>query len=270
MPRAKRYYIPGYVWHITHRCHKREFLLKFARDRRRWMYWLFEAKKRYGLSILDFMVTSNHVHLLVYDSGDKKAIAKSIQLIAGRTAQEFNQRKNRNGAFWQDRYHATAVENGEHLRRCIVYIDMNMVRAGVVNHPSEWEFCGYKEIQEPRKRYALIDQKRLHSVAGSGLWENFRASHLAWVEEALRASSHRRENRWTDGIAVGGRKFVERLKKELGYRARGRRINESESGSVSELREHVSAYKADSVPKNGILSQNNSYFWDQNHEFPAA
>ena len=29
MPRANRHYIPGYVWHITHRCHKKEFLLKF-------------------------------------------------------------------------------------------------------------------------------------------------------------------------------------------------------------------------------------------------
>jgi len=77
MPRAKRYHIPGYVWHITYRCHKREFLLKFARDRRRWIHWLIEAKKRYGLSILNYMVTSNHIHLLVYDSGEKMAIANS-------------------------------------------------------------------------------------------------------------------------------------------------------------------------------------------------
>jgi len=78
------------VWHITHRCHKREFLLKFARDRRRWLYWLFEAKKRYGLCILDYAVTSNHIHLLVEDTGKPETIARSIQLVAGRTAQEFN------------------------------------------------------------------------------------------------------------------------------------------------------------------------------------
>jgi hypothetical protein len=40
MARAKRHYIPGYVWHITHRFQKREFLLKFPRDRRRWIEWL--------------------------------------------------------------------------------------------------------------------------------------------------------------------------------------------------------------------------------------
>jgi putative transposase len=77
MPRAKRNYVPGYVWHLTHRCHNREFLLKFEKDRLRWRYWLFEARKRFGLSVLNYMVTSNHVHLLVRDKG-KSTIARSM------------------------------------------------------------------------------------------------------------------------------------------------------------------------------------------------
>ncbi|MBW2642821.1 MAG: transposase, partial [Deltaproteobacteria bacterium] len=104
MPRARQHYIPGYIWHITHRCHKKEFLLKFLKDRRRWMYWLFVAKKRFGLTILDYMVTSNHIHLLVIDDGPSDVISKSMQLIAGRTGQEYNRRKSRKGAFWEDRY----------------------------------------------------------------------------------------------------------------------------------------------------------------------
>ena len=59
----------------------------------------------------------------------KDVIAQSMQLIAGRTAQEYNERKGRHGAFWEDRYHATAIEANEHLHRCLVYIDLNMVRA---------------------------------------------------------------------------------------------------------------------------------------------
>ena len=161
MPRANRHYIPGYVWHITHRCHKKEFLLKFAKDRRRWLQWLFEAKKRYALTVLNYVVTSNHAHILVVDDGDRDVIPKSIQLIAGRTGQEYNQRKRRKGAYWEDRYHATTVESDEHLALCMVYMDMNMVRAGVVDHPEQWPFCGYNEIQSPRQRYALIDYPRV-------------------------------------------------------------------------------------------------------------
>ena len=40
MTRAHRHYIPGCAWHMTHRCHKKEFSLKFSRDRHRWVQWL--------------------------------------------------------------------------------------------------------------------------------------------------------------------------------------------------------------------------------------
>ena len=84
-------------------------------------------------------------------------IPKAIQLTAGRIAQEYNQRKKRKGAYWEDRYHATAIETGNHLLRCIAYIDLNMVRAGVVSHPSKWVFGGYNEIQSPRRKTQSLD-----------------------------------------------------------------------------------------------------------------
>jgi putative transposase len=87
------------------------------------------GKKTLWYLDIEYMVTSNHIHLLVVDGGGRDVIPKSIKLVAGRTAQEYNQRKNRNGAFWEDRYHATAVSSDRHLIQCIVYIDLNMVRA---------------------------------------------------------------------------------------------------------------------------------------------
>jgi putative transposase len=187
MARAKRHYLPGCAWHITHRCHKREFLLKFAKDRRRWLRWLFEAKKRYDLCILNYVVTCNHIHLLVIDGGEQNVIPKSMQLVAGRTGQEYNQRKGRKGAFWEDRYHATAVETNEHLMRCIVYMDLNMVRAGVVKHPGEWNECGFEEIMRPRERYTLTDCRRLMDLVGCPSPEALRGLRERWVEESLGA-----------------------------------------------------------------------------------
>ena len=64
--RANRYHISGCIWHITHRCHKREFLPKFGRDRRRWIRWIFEARKRYGLQVLNFAATSNAFRAWAY------------------------------------------------------------------------------------------------------------------------------------------------------------------------------------------------------------
>ena len=106
MARANRLFLPGYIWHLTHRCLQRAFLLKFAKDKQTWSHWLFEAKKREGLTVLNDTATSNHIPLLVYDSKGQQTLSKSLQLIAGQTAQRYHQRKNRHGAFWEDRYHA--------------------------------------------------------------------------------------------------------------------------------------------------------------------
>jgi putative transposase len=193
MPRANRVFSGGRVWHITHRCHRRSFLLKFVRDRRRWRHWLFEARRRYGLSVLNYMCTSNHVHVLC--------------AISGRTAQEFNARKGRNGAFWEDRYHATAVQTDGHLARCIAYIDLNMVRAGVVQHPRDWEVSGYNEIQIPWQRKGIIDFRLLMKLL---VGDN---------------DSTRRNPLWTESLAVGDETYLEEIRTVLGVRGLHRQIS---------------------------------------------
>ena len=261
MPRAYRHYIPGLVWHITHRCHKQEFLLRFEKDRKRWRHWLFEAKKRYGLCVLNYIVTSNHVHLLVVDT-EEDVIAKSLQLVAGRTAQEFNQRKKRKGAFWEDRYHATAVEVDEHLAKCIVYIDLNMVRAGVVEHPSGYKLSGFDEIQNPPKRYAVIDMKALQEFFSIGNQERFQQEHRNWVEAELQADVQKRESLWSESIAIGSEGFVKRIHQQLGKRGKGRSIASGKEGFA--LREVSAPYNTFFEGEKRLLRPDNSYFIDIN------
>ena len=259
MPRAKRYYIPGCVWHITHRCHKQEFLLKFARDRNRWLELLFQAKQRYGLVVLNYIVTSNHIHLLVSDDGDRETIPKSMQMLAGQTGQEYNRRKKRKGAYWEDRYHATAIESGMHLFTCIIYIDMNMVRTGVVPHPSEWAWSGYNEIQNQKQRYAIINYKRLSELLGVGSTSQLREKHAMWIEEALKADRHERDRKWSQAIAVGSQGYIDNIKKELGIKVVYRKTTRVDKGFM--IREDVLPYNADLPPQSKRLSQNNSHFW---------
>ena len=149
MARANRHYIPGYVWHITHRCHKREFLLTGecpaggVKGHCRKTMSCREVLSQQGQGTSNLSGTDDGGYngssreRKVRDGQEREVIPQTIQLIAGRTGQEYNQRKNRKGAFWEDRYHSTAVEAGSHKVQCMVYIGMNMVRAGVVAHPSE-------------------------------------------------------------------------------------------------------------------------------------
>ena len=261
MPRANRYFLPGHVWHITHRCHQKEFLLKFRRDRRRWQYWLYEARKRFGLCVLNYIVTSNHIHLLVQDTGNH-VIPKSMQLIAGRVAQEYNQRKKRKGAFWEDRYHATAIDTEQYFMRCLLYIDLNMVRAGVVSHTSEWAESGYHEIQNTPDRYRTINTAALLLIAGFSDLDHFRREYRKLLNtELTQAIQPTRDSAWSECLAVGSQQYVEQLKNDLGSRATACSINKIDKAHL--IQETPLAYSANFPIENAPLKENNTYIWDE-------
>jgi REP-associated tyrosine transposase len=250
MPRGNRYRLAGHVWHLTERCHRQQFLLKFARDRRAWVKWLYESRRRFGLSVLNYQVTSNHVHLLVLDRGDD-AIAHSMQLIAGCVGRAYNRRKRRHGAFWEDCYHATAVDTDEHLARCFTYVDLNMVRAGVVEHPRHWAEAGYHEIQQPPARYRIIDREALCEllVTTDG---KLAALQNEWIEATLARGRAEREPQWSEAVAVGRRCFVERVQEQLGTRALYRHVQDV--NGVSVLRDLAAPYAPRSSGKLAAVS----------------
>jgi putative transposase len=174
----------------------------------------------------------------VLDQG-RDEISSSMQLVAGRTGQDFNRRKGRGGAFWQDRYHATAVDTDGHLARCLVYIDLNMVRAGVVEHPQHWEEAGYHEIQRPRRNHRIIDRATLSDLLAVS--EEMLANvHEEWVRSELASRDLARVPEWSTAVAVGRRAFVEQVQRDLGVRGRYRRIEEANGTAV--LRDAESSY----------------------------
>ena len=247
MPRANRHFLPGHAWHITQRCHDRAFLLNAGSDRTAWRQLLYQAQGHFGLSVLNYTVTSNHIHLLVYDAHGDDCISKSMQYISGRLAQAYNRRRARTGAFWSDRYHAVAVERDEYLLQCLTYIDLNMVRAGVVAHPREWRHCGYREIQSPRSRYRIIDLPRLLSLTSARDLSELQSILRERVTSAL-LEGKARDDSWTTSLAVGSEHFVESVKSALGISARYRKI--LRNGQRFELRETRVAY----------VQQNTSFF----------
>ncbi len=139
MARANRHHIPGQVWHITHRCHKQEFLLKFSRDRTRWLQWLFEAKKRYWLKILNYVVTSNH--LLIETPG--KDLSKVMHYLNCSYTTYINIKRKRCGHLFQGRYKAIVVDKDSCLLELSRYIHLNPVRANIVEHPEKYPYSSY-------------------------------------------------------------------------------------------------------------------------------
>ncbi len=101
-----------------------------------------------------------------------------------------------------------------------------MVLAGVVRHPSEYRLSGFNEIQNPPKRYAVIDRKALLDLFSIDNQERFRQEHRHWVEAELQGDVKKRKSLWSESIAIGSEEFIENIQQQLGLRAKGRIIQD--------------------------------------------
>ena len=232
MPRANRFQLPGMICHLTHRCHNRSFLLGFACYRSEYRERLRLASKKFNVAILNFCLTSNHTHDVAVELR-RGGISRMMQALEGDFAGSFNRRKHRKGAYWEDRYHSTMIEDGEHLWNCIKYVDLNMVRAGVVSHPSEWQWCGYQELVGERTRYRLLDLELLLNLLGIPDIASFRLEYKDRIQRDIAAKKLDREKRWTESIAVGSKPYVIKIAATLRYKRLKPMIEEGEDGSCT-------------------------------------
>jgi putative transposase len=206
-------------------CHIRDFLLKFAKDKDAYREKLREGVRRFNISLLDYCETDNHVHLLGY-SEETEHVSQFMQMVHGEFAQAYNRRKNRSGAFWADRFHSTMIQPGRHLEQGMIYLALNMVRCGVVEHPRLWEWCGYHELMGTRQRFRILDLDRVLSLLGGINISEFR-EHYEWlVKERIAKDQMKRESQWTEAIAVGSESFV----REMAARITGRQKLEIQRG----------------------------------------
>jgi len=210
MPRSNRYILPGYVYHLTHRCHNRTFLLRCRLDRIEYCSRLRHAVHKHRVSFFDFCVTCNHVHLLGM-CNRLADLSRFMQQLEGDFADYYNLRKHRSGAFWGERFHCTMIDGGSHLWNCLRYIDLNMVRAGVVNHPNEWAWCGYHELIGKRQRFRLLDIERLVELLDLTDRKALAEIHQQRILESIRDKRLIREGIWTESIAVGSETYLREI-----------------------------------------------------------
>jgi len=250
MPRASDYLLQGYTYHLTQRCHNQQFLLRFARDRDVYREWLREGIARHRVPVYGFCVTSNHVHILAH-TDSVEAVSQLMHLASGATAKQYNLRKNRTGAMWEHPYHCTVIEDGRHLLNCMVYISLNMVRAGAVTHPREWPWCSHDELVGDRQRYRLLNMERLVESLGAGDERQVRKWYLDAVDRRTAGALLPREGHWTESLAVGSREFVEHATRQYSNRwSFDTAVVPGGDGSAWTVRESPATYEPISASKN--------------------
>lgn len=142
MARQPRYVLPGQVQHVIQRGNNGAALFVRDDDHGFYLHSLGEACASHKVEIHAYVLMANHVHLLMTPD-QNGGISKVMQSVGGRYAQYVNSTYRRTGTVWGGRYRSTIIDPDEYLLRCMCYIEVNPVRAGVASHPRDYRWSSY-------------------------------------------------------------------------------------------------------------------------------
>jgi putative transposase len=143
MARLPRLTVPGYLHHILQRGNNRQIVFADAPDRDLMLSLIDEHARKHRVAVHAYVLMTNHFHLLAtpetYDG-----IAQLMQSVGRRYVRNFNVRHGRSGTLWEGRYRSTLLEPEPYLLPCMVYLDLNPVRDGIVGDPGEYPWSSYR------------------------------------------------------------------------------------------------------------------------------
>jgi len=150
MPRPRRPDLPGVPQHVIQRGNNRASCFFGDADRRFFLRCLAESALRRGCAVHAYVLMANHVHLLVTPL-DAGAVAAMLQDVGRRYVRVLNSLHGRTGTLWEGRYRSSLIDSENYLLTCHRYIELNPVRAGIVDDPARylWSSHGYYALGRP-------------------------------------------------------------------------------------------------------------------------
>ena len=112
--------------------------------------WLFECATANECELHAFVLMTNHVHLMVTGVVEG-ALSAMMQAMGRRYARYFNDRHERSGPLFEGRYRSSLIESDRYALACIRYIELNPVRAGMIDDATRypWSTCGNHALGRP-------------------------------------------------------------------------------------------------------------------------
>ncbi|MFH1217963.1 MAG: transposase [Pseudomonadota bacterium] len=151
MPRQSRIVLPNCPHHIIQRGHNRQVIFAAEEDYLYYLENLREWKTRLQCKVYAFCLMTNHVHLVIDPGDNTENLGMLMKRIAGRQTRYINKMEKRTGSLWEGRYKSSPINANEYLLACCRYVELNPVRAGMVQEPTQyrWSSCPAKTgIQE--------------------------------------------------------------------------------------------------------------------------
>lgn len=131
MARLPRLTIAGYPHHIIQRGNNRQAIVRSDADRECLLELLAENARKHQVAFNAYVLMDNHFHLLLTPE-TAEGVPLMMQAVGRRYVRYFNDLHGRTGTLWEGRYRSTLVQTERYLLACMVYMDLNPVRAGMV------------------------------------------------------------------------------------------------------------------------------------------
>ena len=139
MARTARISVPGYPHHLIQRGNNRQRVFFDDKDRARYLELLQIAARENRVAIHAWVLMDNHVHLLATPAGEG-GLSRFMQKLGAAYVGWYNHRHRRTGTLWEGRYRSGLIDADSRLLACIRYIELNPVRAGMVESPADWRW----------------------------------------------------------------------------------------------------------------------------------
>jgi putative transposase len=202
--------------HVIQRGNNRQACFASDADFKAYAHWLLEASLKFGVQIHGWVFMTNHVHLLMTPH-QADAISRTMQYLGRYYVRYFNFNYQRTGTLYEGRFKSSIVQNRNYLLACLRYIELNPVRAAIVEDPSDYSWSSYRahalgvkmKLWTPHQEYlALGSTQASRSITYRKLVEeDFGTELISEIRNAVNT-----------GLVLGNNRFRRKVEDLTGQR----------------------------------------------------
>ena len=142
MARLPRLTLAHHPHHVIQRGNNRQLVFVDRADREMLLALAGDHAREFGVAVHAYVLMDNHFHFLATPA-TQEGLPRWMQAIGRRYVRYFNDRHGRTGTLWEGRYRSTLIQTERYLLACMVYIDLNPVRAGMVTEPGAFPWSSH-------------------------------------------------------------------------------------------------------------------------------
>jgi putative transposase len=209
--------LPDTPLHVIQRGNNRQACFFADEDYQFYLEWLGEYASKSGCRIHAYVLMTNHVHLLL-SAGRAEGAGALMKALGQRYVQYVNRKYRRSGSLWEGRFRSSLTQEDCYLLACQRYIELNPVRAGILEHPGEYRWSSYRANAEGEENPLLTPHETFLALGGDA--ESRQAAYRELFRKELEPGMVDRIREATNGnFALGDDRFAEQVGQMLGRRA---------------------------------------------------